>query len=166
MTTPELPLLTDVLLRRMAVDQHARGVREGGNVEADIDAMRAADGENCAWFTGVLDALGFWPGRSLVGEEGATAAWIICQHADEHRELQERALVLLTAAVESEEAERGHLALLTDRCLVNRGEKQRFGTQYRNGEPRPIEDPERLDERRAAYGLGPHAEYDARMRQL
>ncbi|CNE57641.1 Uncharacterised protein [Mycobacterium tuberculosis] len=32
--------------------------------------------------------------------------------------------------------------------------------------PQPVEDPDRLDERRAAVGLRPMAEYDARMRRL
>ncbi|MFC5148986.1 hypothetical protein [Streptomyces aureoversilis] len=49
------------------------------------------------------------------------------------------------------------------------GQPQIYGTQYLTnaGElrPRPIEDPEQMDERRAAVGLEPHAGYDARMRE-
>jgi hypothetical protein len=45
---------------------------------------------------------------------------------------------------------------------------QLYGTQFTvtGGEfgPHPIEDPQRLDERRAAAGLEPFADYEARMR--
>jgi hypothetical protein len=48
----------------------------------------------------------------------------------------------------------------------------RYGTQFWRGpdgtgplEPRPIEDPDRLDERRRSVGLEPFAEYDRRMRE-
>lgn len=48
------------------------------------------------------------------------------------------------------------------------GRPQRYGTQFTQvaGDlaPSPIEDPDDLDERRAAVGLPPFAEYEARMR--
>ncbi|HVS09903.1 MAG TPA: DUF6624 domain-containing protein, partial [Planctomycetota bacterium] len=65
------------------------------------------------------------------------------------------------------------VARLADRVQVARGLPQRYGTQYRlrrAGErtvlepSTPIEDPERLDERRAAMGLEPHETYLARLR--
>ena len=44
---------------------------------------------------------------------------------------------------------------------------QLYGTQFVYDEdelkPHPIEDPEHLDQRRAAVGLGPFAEYEALM---
>ena len=40
-----------------------------------------------------------WPCRSLAGEDGATAAWLLIQHADHDVELQERCLELLKGAV-------------------------------------------------------------------
>lgn len=53
---------------------------------------------------------------------------------------------------------------------VNAGRPQLYGTQYGTAEgvfgPRPIEDPDRLGERRAEAGLPPMAEQDARMRRL
>jgi len=60
-----------------------------------------------------------------------------------------------------------HLAYLEDRVRVNAGQPQRYGTQFTvtGGEfgPHPIEDPHRLDERRAEAGLEPFADYQARM---
>jgi hypothetical protein len=51
---------------------------------------------------------------------------------------------------------------------VNADQPQLYGTQFTvtEGElvPSPIEDRERLDERRAAAGLEPFADYEARMR--
>ena len=51
---------------------------------------------------------------------------------------------------------------------VNAGQPQLYGIEFTvtGGEfgPHPIEDPQRLDERRAAAGLEPFADYEARMR--
>ena len=41
-----------------------------------------------------------WPGRSLVGEQGAMDAWLLAQHADRQPGFQRRALSLLAMAVE------------------------------------------------------------------
>lgn len=49
------------------------------------------------------------------------------------------------------------------------GRPQVYGTQYGMTEagfgPHPVEDPDGLDERRAAVGLQPMADYDAEMRR-
>jgi hypothetical protein len=105
-----------------------------------------------------------WPGRSLVGDDGASSAWLLAQHADHDPEFQARALELMRAAVEAGEADAGELAYLTDRVLVAQGRPQLYGTQFRHGGPQPIEDPEHLDERRAAVGLEPFADYATRFR--
>ena len=111
-----------------------------------------------------------WPGRSLVGDDGASAIWLLIQHADHDVELQERCLDLMRTAVQAGEASQSELAYLTDRVYVNRGRPQVYGTQFfGEGEsyrPRPIADPKGLDERRAAVGLQPFAEYEALVRRL
>jgi hypothetical protein len=105
---------------------------------------------------------------TLVGEDGAGAAWLLAQHAD-HDPVQQRAFLhaLRSAAVRGQ-ASRAHLAYLEDRVRVNAGQPQLYGTQFTvtDGElgPSPIEDRERLDERRAEAGLEPFADYEARMR--
>jgi hypothetical protein len=65
------------LLRRVAADQDARHA-------LDLKAMAAADGENLPWLRQVITGVG-WPGKSLVGEDGAQAAWLLAQHADRRR---------------------------------------------------------------------------------
>lgn len=66
--------LRSELLRRVAADQEARHALDAG-------AMAAADGENLPWLRQVISDVG-WPGRSLVGGDGAHAAWLLAQHAD------------------------------------------------------------------------------------
>ncbi|HXT94401.1 MAG TPA: DUF6624 domain-containing protein [Trebonia sp.] len=143
------------LLRRMDKDQVARKA-------LDLEAASEADEENLPWLKGVLAAHG-WPGKSLVGEDGARAAWLLAQHADRDTAFQRQCLDLMTVAVEAGEARVHLLAYLTDRVLLHEGQPQVYGTQVtrQDGQvvPRDVTDPDRLDERRAAVGLPSFAEY-------
>ena len=62
-----------------------------------------------------------------------------------------------------------HVAYLADRLELKDGRKQIYGTQLRidKGELviEPIDDPDNVDKRRAAIGLGPLAEYIALVRK-
>ncbi|OGH91639.1 MAG: hypothetical protein A2534_00925 [Candidatus Magasanikbacteria bacterium RIFOXYD2_FULL_39_9] len=109
-----------------------------------------------------------WPGKSLVGEEGANGVWLLVQHADHDVEFQKHALKFLQEAVANEEAEKSNEAYLVDRIKVNTGQPQLFGTQFYEDEkgqfgPRPIEDPENVEERRRIFGLEPFSEYQQLM---
>jgi len=147
------------LLRRVADDQEARHA-------LDAEAMAAADGQNLPWLRQVIADVG-WPGKSLVGEDGAHAAWLLAQHADSDPAFQRRCLDLLTAAAERGEATIRQQAYLTDRVLLHEGKPQEYGTQAiaRDGrfEARKLRDPDHVDERRASVGLDSLAEYLARM---
>jgi hypothetical protein len=96
---------------------------------------------------------------------------LLTQHADARPDFQRRCLDLLTAAVTAGEADPGHLAYLTDRVLRADGLPQRYGTQFWTDpdtgqlEPQPIEDPDHLNERRAAAGLEPFADYQRTIRE-
>jgi hypothetical protein len=125
------------------------------------------DEDNTQWLGDLLATQG-WPGRTLVGDDGAQAAWLLAQHADRAPALQRGFLEALRGAVGQSEASPAHLAYLEDRMAVHDGQPQLYGTQFTvtNGAfgPYPIEDPQRLEQRRAAAGLEPFAVYEARMR--
>ena len=151
------------LLRRRDLDQAARSAFAGA--PEDKAGIIAMDDANTAWLRKVVDRVG-WPGRMLVGADGAHAAWLIAQHADRHPEFQRRCLKLLERAVACGEASRADLAHLTDRVLLARGEPQLYGTQVsaraEGFVAARLRDPERVDARRAAMGLAPIADHLAR----
>ena len=110
-----------------------------------------------------------WPGVSLVGDDGAEAAWLILQHAIGSPELQRGCLPLLQAAVETGEIPAVQVACLEDRICVFEGRPQRYGTQFDWDEhgmlsPHPLQDPERVDVYRQSVGLGPLSEKTEEMR--
>lgn len=144
--------------------------QEGERIAQEFaDEWARIDEDNTAWLAELVAARG-WPGRSLVGDDGASAAWLLAQHADRRPHLQRVFLERLRAAVAEGEAFERELAYLEDRQRVNAGRPQLYGTQFTvHGEefgPQPIEDPGHLDERRAAVGLEPFADYEARMREV
>ena len=68
----------------------------------------------------ILDTHG-WPGRSLVGEGGAEAAWALALHSMPAPDVLRRCLTLLRGAAAAGEAEPWQVAFLTGRrSLVER----------------------------------------------
>ncbi|MGW2081228.1 DUF6624 domain-containing protein [Streptomyces sp. NPDC001939] len=111
-----------------------------------------------------------WPGRSLVGEEACQAALGIALRADHDPPFQSTLARMLLDAARRGEATPAQWAHLHDRCLVNTGQAQQYGTQYlyRPGsqlELHPVADPATLDARRAQVGLLPYAEAAERLRR-
>lgn len=103
-----------------------------------------------------------WPKISAVGARAASAAFLILQHSD--ITYQKKYLPLTRAAVAAQEMRGSSLALLEDRILMREGKKQIYGSQLRSNsagqlEVHPIEDEANVDQRRAAVGLPPLAEY-------
>jgi hypothetical protein len=122
-------------------------------------AWRAVTTRQADRLTTLLDAVG-WPSADAVGPEAVRAAWLVALHADQRLDLQRRAVELLATEVGAGRVPAVQQALLEDRMRVNSGLPQRYGTQIvavRDGVPVPwpIEDPDQLDERRAAVGLEP-----------
>jgi hypothetical protein len=73
----------------------------------------------------------------------------------------------MTEAAAHGEASTRLLAYLEDRVRINADRPQLYGTQFISDDdglrPQPIQDPGTLDERRAAVGMEPFAEYEATM---
>lgn len=163
-----LPALRDSLLARLATDQAIRdtlvsGMRDGGEpAPALLGRMLTVDAANTRWLREVLARHG-WPGRRLVGADGASAAFLLVQHADADTAFQARVLPLLEEAHRAGEADGDQVALLTDRLAVARGAPQPYGSQARieNGRVtfHPIVDSLHVDARRRTMGLPPLAEY-------
>jgi hypothetical protein len=165
--------LRQELLRMRDADQHMRAT-----ISSKYPAGEPLSAEDIAWWEAVdtqhtarmkqIIAEHGWPGSSLVGPDGAFAAWLLVQHADLDREFQRRCLRMLQAAVATGEARPQELAYLTDRVRVGEDRPQVYGTQmtleHNRLQPHPIEDQAQVDERRAAVGLGPLAEYIATMK--
>jgi hypothetical protein len=110
----------------------------------------------------IVEAHG-WPGRSLVGEDGADAAWLVLKHAIGDPGLQRRCLPLLELAAAAGEIPPWHVATLLDGIRFYEGRPQVYGSMFdwdENGEmaPWPIEDADEVDQRRALVGLPPLAE--------
>lgn len=129
-------------------------------VEERMDARRV-DVANTDRLRAIVAQFG-WPGRTVVGEQGAEHAWLSAQHADHQLDSQRLFLQELEKAVAAGDAPQRHAAYLTDRVAMNEGRPQIYGTQIGDvedgeGIPWPIRDPERLDERRASIGLEPFA---------
>ena len=116
----------------------------------------------------IVDAHG-WPGRSLVGEDGADAAWLVLHHAIGDPALQRRCLPLLEEAAAYGDVPPWHPATLLDGIRFHEGRPQVYGTvfDWQDGALRPweIEEPEGVDERRALVGLPSLAEQTASVRE-
>ncbi len=160
------PKIREEILARAKKEQDLRFklIKAGGfkPTPEEMKTLIEVDTDNRTWLSKIIDQHG-WPGKTLVGVDGAHMAWLMIQHADADRALQKKCLELLKAAVKQHEATGVDLAYLTDRVLSAEGKKQLYGTQLeqRDGKmkPRPVEDEANLDARRKALGMQPIAEY-------
>jgi hypothetical protein len=161
------PALRRELLALVDEDQKARFAFIAKQDDAALkQAMLDIDRKTTARMKAVVAEHG-WPGRSLVGEDGAHAAWLLVQHADADLAFQKQCLALIEPLVARGEAGAQDHAYLHDRVAVAEQRPQRFGTQFGpDGEPRPIEDEAHVDARRKAVGLGTMAEYRVQMRKM
>lgn len=155
------PELRRELLALVAEDQVARMAwieKDKRGEQADWAAVAAIDQKTSKAVRAAIAKHG-WPGKSVVGEDGAHAAWLLVQHADKDRALQRDVLTRMKPMVETGEVTRIDYAYLEDRVAVSEHRKQRYGTQFEGRDPQPIEDEANVDARRKEIGLGTMAEY-------
>jgi len=155
-------------MRQQDLALRAELARDGSLFDGYAPRMADLHRRHNARLRSILAEVG-WPGRSLVGEDGAAAAWLLLQHAILDPDLMRSALPLLEAAVQAGEAEPGHLAMLVDRIRALEGRPQVYGTSHdwdAGGEltPLPIEEPDLVDARRRGMKLDPLAENTRRLR--
>ncbi|MES2703982.1 MAG: DUF6624 domain-containing protein [Bacteroidota bacterium] len=123
----------------------------------DIDA---ADAANLIKTKGILSKYG-WLGPKEVGDDAHTAIFLVIQHAD--LATQKKYLPMFREGVTNKNGDPAYLAMLEDRVAIGSGEKQIYGSQVKCSGDKcsvsPLEDPDNVDKRRQAVGLGPLAEY-------
>jgi len=105
--------LRETLLRLAAEDGDVRErlAADGSLFNGYNSLMAIVHRRNGDHLADIVDAFG-WPGFSLVGEDGADAAWLICKHAIAQPELQRRMLPLVKTAVAQGDAPPWHAARL------------------------------------------------------
>lgn len=172
---PVLPELRKKLLAWAKTDQQAR---KGITAETMSDPakskriarrLQAVDELSYRRIKDVIDEYGF-PTATMVAPDGAGSAFLLVQHQDRHPEFQQFVLEIMSPWVKRGEVDGESFALLTDRVLVAQKKPQRYGSQFRSLEDgsmeiQPVEDPERLDERRAEAGMPPMSIYRCLLEQ-
>lgn len=157
---PSEPALRAQLLEMARIDQDARN---GDWSPSMIEKMLAVDAANLPEIRKIVAGHHGLPGVAQVGVDGLSAAWFLVQHADRDVDFQRGVLEQIMPLVERGEVSSREFALLTDRVLVNSEQPQRYGSQLLavGGEwqPKPMEAPDQVDQRRAAVGEMPLVDY-------
>ena len=128
----------------------------------DLDqGARTGDGPNLDFqnqdkLISLIKKCGF-PSKTQVGEKAMSAVFLILQHAGSR--LMAYYYPQMEAAVEKGDIEKSTFALYQDRLLMYHGFSQIYGSQISNDELYKLENPESVNERRAAIGLEPIEEY-------
>ena len=158
------------LLKMAADDQRVRAelAATGELFRGYAPRMAELHRRNAEVLDSIINTHG-WPGRSLVGDDGAKAAWLVLQHAIGNPELQRKCLPILQAAAASGDADTWSAVYLEDRICFFERRPQRYGTQFDwddDGELSPwvLEDPARVDEYRRSVGLSSIAQRIAQVR--
>jgi hypothetical protein len=120
--------------------------------------LRATDSLNYFHLKNIFQRQGF-PNYDLVGEKGSHNFWLLMQHQDLHPQFQEEVLERMKEEADKGKASMMNYAYLLDRVKVNTGQLQVYGTQMTlnststSFEPKPVIEPEKLNERRKSVGL-------------
>lgn len=135
------------------VDQAARFEAAKNN---NFEEVAELDKKNTLRLKEIVAQIG-WPTIPLVGEKGSQHAWLLVQHSDHDLKFQEHCLDIMKR-VPKEEVSQISIAYLEDRVLLASGKKQVWGTQFRKDDmgvfrPRPLENPESVNERRRSLGM-------------
>jgi uncharacterized protein DUF6624 len=106
-----------------------------------------------------------FPNYDLVGKNGSHDFWYLVQHQDQDPTFQDSVLKAMKIEAEKGKASWKDYAYLIDRVKCNMRELQIYGTQVQWNsdkncrEPRPVIEPEKLNERRKSVGLDTEEEY-------
>jgi hypothetical protein len=116
----------------MAADDGAmreRLVADGSLFDGYNPLMAIVHRRNGDRLSEMVDAYG-WPGATMVGEDGADAAWLVLHHAIGDPALQRRCLPLLEQAAAQGEIPAWHPATLLDGIRFYEGRPQVYGSMF------------------------------------
>ncbi|MDP2641954.1 MAG: hypothetical protein Q8P21_01520 [bacterium] len=155
-------------LERSGIDKDSSHYKK--EIKKLVNELTRLDKKNTSRVKKIIDKCG-WPGISLVGRRGERAAWLLVQHATHDLAFQKRCLKILKETVEKKDADRKHVAYLTDRILIQEKKKQIYGTQFKGrkdgtSEPFPIKNVEKLARLRKSAGLEPFSQYKKKIEAL
>ena len=144
-------------------------VRSGQLFEGYNEEMESLHNKNAEALNEIIEQIGY-PTISKIGAEANEAAWLVIQHSIGKPEFMKKCAALLEKAVTDEQADAKHLAYLTDRIAVLEGKPQLYGTQFdwdANGElsASPLDDFEKVNQRRKTLGLNSLAEQTTKIRK-
>lgn len=150
------------------LETRERLAKDGSLFDGYDPEMQAVHEANAQELGAIIAEVG-WPTPQLVGDDGAEAAWLIAQHAIGMPQFQRKCLKLVKAAVAAGEAPAWQMAMMLDRILTYEGRTQVYGTSFDwddSGQlsPRPIQDPDGVDQRRTEVGLEPLEAATAKLR--
>ena len=130
--------------------------------------QQTVDQQNTTRLKELIRAHGL-PSKPDVGSPGATAAFLIVQHAVHDVPIQKEYLAFVTEEQRKGQAPGEAVATLTDLTRMAEGQRQLYGTQITIEDGKlvvqPIEDEAQVDQRRAALGIGTLADYVKRVKQ-
>ncbi len=148
--------------RRREEDQ---AVRKDPSRRGDMGRI---DGDNTAWIKKLVQEIG-WLDATRFGTVSANTAFLIVQHSGDLA-LMQAALPRIESDFTKKVCDPQDFALLYDRVATMNGRLQRYGSQVgqANGVAAvfPLEDRERVDERRRSIGLFPMGTYLGLMKQI
>ena len=152
----------DQKYRRQIGEIEEKHGRDSEEMRAHWATIIEKDSINLIKVKKILDERG-WLGADVIGSQGNGTLFLVIQHSD--LETQLKYLSMMREAVEKGNARASSLALLEDRVALRQGKRQIYGSQIgrdlETGEfyVSPLEDPENVDKRREAVGLGSLADY-------
>lgn len=107
-------LMTRFNARREIRSELAKKYNGAAVPSAEMESVSKIDRENGAWMKSTIEKYG-WPGKSMVGDDGAGAVFTLVMLANYEPEFYKQCAELLQKAVKDNEAPAAHLERLTAR---------------------------------------------------
>jgi hypothetical protein len=134
-------------------------IQSFGETSVEMDSLNRViaqfDSSSLVIVEQVLQKYG-WLGASEIGPMANQSIYLTIQHASQ-KEIREKYFPLLKVSAEKGESDLADMATMEDRILVENGQPQRYGTQYKMVDGQleylPIQDPKNVNKLRKAVGL-------------